>query len=91
MLNIKYILKNVDNETADGPHDFLSIYLAIMEVNGDQQQFGSSKFFNISSKKKKKKKKLIQVWNDIRVSKLWLNFHFWVNNSFKITFYQKPL
>ncbi len=31
------------------PTDFLSISLVIMEVNGDQQQFGSSKFFSISS------------------------------------------
>ncbi len=35
-----------------------------MEVNGDQQLFGSSKFFQISSFVFNIRKKLIQVWND---------------------------
>ncbi len=30
------------------PIDFHSIYFPIMEVNGDQQLFGSLKFFKIS-------------------------------------------
>ncbi len=34
-----------------------------MEVNGDQQLFGSSKFFQISSFVFNIRKKLIQVWN----------------------------
>ncbi len=29
------------------------------------------------------KKKCIEVWNKLRVSKWWQNFHFWVNYSFK--------
>ncbi len=50
MLNKKEdILKNAGNQTADGPHDFHSILCPTMEVNGDQQLFGSSKFFKISS------------------------------------------
>ncbi len=50
------------------PIDFQSIYFNTMEVNGDQQLFGSSKFkityfvFYIT-------KKRIQVWNDMVVSK----------------------
>ncbi len=28
--------------------------------------------------------KFIQVWNYLRVSKLWQNFHFWVNYHFKV-------
>ncbi len=50
------------------PIDFQSIYFPTMEVNGDQQLFGSSKFkiidfvFYIT-------KKRIQVWNDMVVSK----------------------
>ncbi len=37
------------------------ISFATMEVNGDQQQFGSSKFFKISFVFNIKK--IIQVWN----------------------------
>ncbi len=36
----------------------------------------SSFVFNI-------RRKVIQVWNDMRVSRWWRNFHFWVNYSFK--------
>ncbi len=32
------------------PIDFHSIYFPTMEVNGDQQLFGSLKFFNIRKK-----------------------------------------
>ncbi len=58
------------------PIDFHSISFPIMEVNGEQQLFGSSKFFKISSFVFNIRKKLIQVWNDIRVSKLWQHFRF---------------
>ncbi len=30
------------------------------------------------------KEKLIQVWNNLRVSKWWQNFHFWMNYSFDV-------
>ncbi len=29
-----------------------------------------------------RRNKFIQVWNNMRVSKWWQNFHFWVNNPF---------
>ncbi len=67
------------------PIHFHSIYFPTMEVNGDQQLFGSSKLFKISSFVFNIKKRLIQVWNDMRVSKWWQNFHFWVNYSFKVS------
>ncbi len=50
MLNTKEdILKNAGNQTIDGPIDFYSISFSTMEVSGDQQPFGCSKFFKISS------------------------------------------
>jgi len=39
-------------------------------------------FFKISSFVLIKSKKLIQVWNKLRVSKWWLDFHFWANYPF---------
>ncbi len=50
------------------PIDFHSISFPIMEVNRDQQLFGSSKFFKISYFVFNIRKKLIQVWNDMRVN-----------------------
>ncbi len=41
-------------------------------------------FFQISSFMFNTRKKLIQVWNDMRVSKWSQKFHFWVNYSFKM-------
>ncbi len=50
MLNIKGdILKNAGNQTVDGPHWIPYDLFPYMEVNGDQQLFGSSRFFKISS------------------------------------------
>ncbi len=40
-------------------------------------------FFRISSFVFSRTKTFIQVWNYLRVSKLWQNFHFWVNYPFK--------
>ncbi len=52
-------------------------------------------FFKISSSVFCRTKKFIQVWNYLRVSKWWQNFHFWVNYPFKHCFcklalYQAP-
>ncbi len=68
MLNIKkYILKNVGNQTVDGPH-WRPYSFPTIEVNRDQQLIGSSEFFKISSFVFNIRKKLTQVWNDMRVS-----------------------
>ncbi len=40
-------------------------------------------FFTICFFVFSRRKKFIQVWNSLTVSKLWWNFHFWVNYSFK--------
>ncbi len=40
-------------------------------------------FFKISSFVFSRTKKFIQVWNYLRMSKWWQNFHFWVNYPFK--------
>ncbi len=59
--------------------DFHSIvFFCTIEVNGYRQLFGAV-FFNISSFVFNISKKLIQVWNDMRVSKWWQNYSFWVN------------
>ncbi len=41
-------------------------------------------FFKISSFVFSRTKTFIQVWNYLRVSKWWQNFHFWVNYPFKV-------
>ncbi len=41
-------------------------------------------FFKISSFVFSRTKTFIQVWNYLRVSKWWQNFHFWVNYPFNI-------
>ncbi len=41
-------------------------------------------FFRISSFVFSRTKTFIQVWNYLRVSKWWQNFHFWVNYPFKV-------
>ncbi len=55
-----------------------------MEVNGAPKQPD----YKLSSKHLplcfSRTKKFIQVWNYLRVSKWWQNFHFWVNNPFKV-------
>ncbi len=54
-----------------------------MEVNGAPKQPGyklSSKYLPLCSAEQR----LIQVWNYLRVSKWWQNFHFWVNYPFKL-------
>ncbi len=71
LLNIKYdILKMLVIKQLMVPIDFHSIYVPTMELSVDQQVFSSSKFFKISCFVFNIKNKLIQVWNDVRVSKL---------------------
>ncbi len=72
MLNIKEdILKIGGNQIVDGPHWLQYISFPTMEVNGDQQLFGSSTFFKISSFVLNIRNKRIQVCNDRRASKWW--------------------
>ncbi len=60
MLNLNEdILKNAGNQTVDGPRWLPLYFFPYMEVNGDQQLFGSSKFFRISSYVFNIRKKLI--------------------------------
>ncbi len=55
-----------------------------MEVNGDPKQPG----YKVSTEHLpfvfSRTKTFIQAWNYLRVSKLWQNFHFWVNYPFKL-------
>ncbi len=43
-------------------------------------------FFKTSSFVFNSTNKFIQVWNNLMVSKLWQNFHFWLNYPFKYIF-----
>ncbi len=50
MLKIKEdILKNADNPTVDVPHSLIYYLFPYMEVNGDQQLFGFSKYIILCS------------------------------------------
>jgi len=53
-----------------------------MEVNGYRQLSGHQHFSKYLLFVFNRWKKVIQVWNNIRGSKLWLNFN-WVNYPFK--------
>ncbi len=66
------ILKNVGNQTVSVPIDFHSIF-PYCSVNNILQNI-----FCVQQKK------LIQVWNNLKVSKWWQNFHFWMNFPFKL-------
>ncbi len=48
-------------------------------------------FLRISSFVFSRTKAFIQVWNYLRVSKWWQNFHFWVNYPFKSTEGQRTI
>ncbi len=58
-----------------------SISFPTMEVNEDQQLFGSSKCLFLF--KLREKCIGLHVWNNMRVSKWWQHFQFWVNYNFK--------
>ncbi len=62
------------------PFDCHSIYffLHTMEVNGDQQMFGSAKVFETYSFVFNIRKKLVLFG----MTKCWQNCHLWVNYSF---------
>ncbi len=54
------------------PIDFHSISFPTMEVNGDQQQFGSSKFFKISYFVLNIRNNLIQVWIGMTIKNIYI-------------------
>ncbi len=58
-------------------------YFPTMEFNGYQQLFGRT-FFKISSFVLNRRRKLIQICNNLKVSKWWQNFHVWLNHPFKL-------
>ncbi len=63
MLVIKQMLVSID---------FHSIFFLTMEVNGDQQLFGSSEFFQISYFVFNIGKKLIQTWGWVNDDKTFI-------------------
>ncbi len=65
-----------------GTIDFHSRTKNTMEEN-DAPELLFPTFFRISSFVFSRTKIFIQVWNYMRVSKWWQNFHFWVNYPFK--------
>ncbi len=64
------------------PIDFHCISFPTVEVNGDQQLFGSSKSFKIYFVFNIRKK-LVQVWNK---NMYIMTKMFWVNYSFKMLY-----
>jgi len=83
LLNTKEdILKNMGNQTVDG---------SCIEWGKNKYyecQWGLSTlwlptFFKLSSFVFNRRKKFIRFWNNLKVSKLWQNFHVWVNYPFK--------
>ncbi len=68
---------------------FLVNYVSGTSAQQDLEQHPESprtvfnSFFRISSFVFSRTKTFIQVWNYLRLSKWWQNFHFWVNYPFK--------
>ncbi len=65
------------------PIDFHSRERNTIEINGGPSTVWLI-FFKISSFMFNIRKKLKQVWNDMRVTKWWQTFTFWVNYSFNM-------
>ncbi len=66
-----------------GTIDFHSIFFSHYGSQWCPKTAWLQTFFNIYSFVFGRTKKFIQVWNYLRVSKWWQNFHFWVNYPFK--------
>jgi len=56
-------------------------WIMSIEVNGNQNGLVIN-MFKISSFVSHRRNKVIQVWNEMQVSKWWLNFNFWLNYPF---------
>jgi len=65
------------------PIDFNSIFFLLWKSMGSINRLITNILQNIFLCLQQKKK-IIQVWNNLRVSKWWPNFHFEVNYSFKM-------
>ncbi len=65
--------------------DFHSIFFSYYGSQWCPKTSWLQTFFKISSFVFSRTKKFIQVWNYLRVSKWWQNFHFWVNYPFNIS------
>ncbi len=84
LLNTKEdILKNVGTEQFWGTIYFHSIFFSYYGSQWCPKTAWLQTFFKISSFVFSRTKKCIQVWNYLRVSKWWQNFHFWVNYPVK--------
>ncbi len=66
-----------------GTIDFHSIFFLLWKSIVPQNSWLQT-FFRISSFVFGRTKKFIQIWNYLRVSKWWQNFHFWVNYPFNL-------
>ncbi len=67
-----------------GTVDFHSIFFSYYGSQWCPKTAWLQTFFKISSFVFGRTKKFIQVWDYLRVSKWWQNFHFWVNYPFNI-------
>ncbi len=86
LLNTKEdILKNVGNRAVLGHHWLPEYFFFLLCKSMVPQNSLITSFLQISSFVFGRTK--IQVWNYLRVSKWWQNFHFWVNYPFKPFFW----
>ncbi len=75
----------LETEQFWGTIDFHSIFFSYYGSQWCPKTAWLQTFFKISSFVFCRTKTFIQVWNYLRVSKWWQNFHFWVNYPFKST------
>ncbi len=71
-----------ETEQFRGTIDFHSIFFSYYGSQWCPKTAWLQTFFKIFSFVFGRTKKFIQVWNYLRVSKWWQNFHFWVNYPF---------
>ncbi len=72
-----------ESEQFWGTIDFHSIFFSYYGSQWCPKTAWLQSFFKISSFVFGRTKTFIKVWNYLRVSKWWQNFHFWVNYPFK--------
>ncbi len=81
--NINYILKNVGNQTVLVPIHLIIIFLSIQWKSVGKKLFGNYHSSKYQSFMFHRRKKISWFWNEMRVSKCWPIFHFWVDYPFK--------
>jgi len=85
LLNTKIFWRMLVTKPLTGAIDFHSIFFFLLWKSMAPVSVWLPTFFTISLCSAEEK--FIQVWNNLRVSKWWQNFHFKVNYPFKAAFW----